>query len=305
MSKISRALQKQFGVNGDISNFGQFGSRAAEDIQFTKSSSDIQSLPAFLEGMQSAVMNDRAFSLEDINSLFLLAFRQICYLLQQGIPEWNAETTYYIGSVVAVGSRYFRSLVDDNLNKDPLISSAQWHEIININTLTEKTNLHNDDLVMIEDSQASNVKKKTKAVNILPNSSVTDVKIANNAVTTDKINNSAVTASKLTGVLGSWASRSANTIYQAATDGMVVVYFRVVVGSSAMRYRILGYTDATSTPTTIRTGGWEGQRVWSSATLYGGLMMPVKKGDYYRITRDLTGTATEETLSIFWLPLGS
>ena len=42
---------------------------------------------------------------------------QLAYLMQEGVPEWNADTTYYIGSIVNDGlGNCYRSLTDSNLN---------------------------------------------------------------------------------------------------------------------------------------------------------------------------------------------
>jgi hypothetical protein len=104
MAKITRQTLQLFGVNGDTSNFGQFGSRA----QFgsgngvnTKTIPTIQSLTAWLEGWQSAINSaNKAPFLEDMNSLFyVLAYMQV-YAFQEGIAEYDAGTTYYQNSIV-------------------------------------------------------------------------------------------------------------------------------------------------------------------------------------------------------------
>lgn len=115
MAKITRVTQKQFGSTGPSTDFGQFGSLAASAATFTKDPATIQSLSAFLTGWASAIIGDDRPALEDMNSLFLLAFRQIAYVLQQGVAEYDAATTYYINSIVQSGGYLYISLTDANL----------------------------------------------------------------------------------------------------------------------------------------------------------------------------------------------
>lgn len=86
--------------------------------------------------------------------------------------------------------------------------------------------------------------------------------------------------------LGSWVSRSINTIYQAATDGFVVVDGQSVGGTMTF------YTDSSNPPTT-RRGYMSGYGASSTATY------PVKKNDYW------TATVSGFTPVIWWIPLGS
>ncbi len=120
MPKLSRVTQLVFGNTGDQSHFGQFGSRAAGSPVFTKDPATIQSLTAFVENGIKAAINsgNKAVFLEDLNSLFLLCFRQIAYLFEQGIPEWDAGTTYYVGSIVKKAGTFeqYGSQTDGNFN---------------------------------------------------------------------------------------------------------------------------------------------------------------------------------------------
>ena len=130
MSKIARATQKLFGSSGSTSDFGEFGSKAAGAPATTKSPATIQALSAFLTGWTAAtVAQDRPY-LEDMNSLFLLAFQQIAYCLQAGVPEWDAGTTYYTGSIVNDGTGIlYKSLADDNLNH-AVTDTDYWENVV-------------------------------------------------------------------------------------------------------------------------------------------------------------------------------
>ena len=52
-----------------------------------------------------------------MNSVDYLIFYQLAYLLQEGIAEWTAGTSYFTGSLVNDGTGLqYKSLVDSNLN---------------------------------------------------------------------------------------------------------------------------------------------------------------------------------------------
>lgn len=119
MAKLSRVFQAVFGLNGNQSHFGQFGSRATGPGVQSKDPATIQALTAFTnDGWKDAINTaNKAPFLEDMNGLFLLIFRQIAYLFQEGNPEWDAGTTYFIGSTVKkTGTfEFYGSLVDNNV----------------------------------------------------------------------------------------------------------------------------------------------------------------------------------------------
>jgi len=84
--------------------------------------------------------------------------------------------------------------------------------------------------------------------------------------------------------LGDWTSKLNNTVYEAETAGLVCA--NTANGATV----VSGYTDAANPPTTLRV------------TNYGnggfppvGITMPVKKGDYWKVT----GATTVQ-----WIPLG-
>jgi len=130
MSKIARVFQKQFAVNAGASDIGVFGSLAASNKTYSKDPATIQSLSAFLTGWAAETIATNRPALEDFNAVDFLAFYQLCYLLQTGVPEWDASTTYYIGSVVNNGTgTLYKSLVNDNLN-NALTDGTKWGQVV-------------------------------------------------------------------------------------------------------------------------------------------------------------------------------
>lgn len=127
MSKITRVTQKLFGILGSSGNFGKFGSKAAGSAVYTQDPTTIQALTAFTtNGWADAVVDGNVPELEDMNGLFLLAFYQIAYLLQQGIAEWDSSTTYYINSIVQYNGRQYTSIQDNNINNQPDTQPSYW-----------------------------------------------------------------------------------------------------------------------------------------------------------------------------------
>lgn len=130
MAKIARKRMKQFGDTGPSSDFGQIGSLAAGAAVTTKNIDTMQNLSQYLQGLASIVTTvgsqPQVAALEDINALFYLMAYQICYLMQAGVPEYQAATTYYIGSYVNVDGTLYKSLIDDNVGVTPGTDPASW-----------------------------------------------------------------------------------------------------------------------------------------------------------------------------------
>lgn len=97
------------------------------------------------------------------------------------------------------------------------------------------------------------------------------------------------------GTFGAWGLKSFDTIYQATTDGFVVAY-----GTAGWQgtIRMIGYTDSSNPPTTARVADQGNASYVGSAS--GGILMPVRKNDYYQIEL-ISGTGE----SVYWLPAAS
>lgn len=114
---VIRKNLKQFGRDGASTNFGQFGSVNAASPLKTKDIETIQALSAWLTGFQDEVVaSNKAPFLEDMNSLVLVLCYQLFYLLQEGMPEWDVDTTYFASSLARRPgtTEIWVSRVDDN-----------------------------------------------------------------------------------------------------------------------------------------------------------------------------------------------
>lgn len=129
MPRITRKQQKVFAV--DASNNGVFGSLQAQDPVHSQDPDVIQSRTAYSNGWNDATYSaEKLPPLEEFQALQYLFSRQIAYLMQDGISEWNSATTYYKGSLVkAIQSDgsfiLYASLVDNNTNNQ-VTDTTKW-----------------------------------------------------------------------------------------------------------------------------------------------------------------------------------
>lgn len=126
MAKLPRINQKLFASTATLTQVGKFGSLAAGSAESAATTDEVQELNQFEGGWYSAILGNNNPAIQDMNGVFKLAFQQIAYILQQGIPEWIATTEYHEGSIVrdAAGVIY-RSLTDDNLG-NALTDTNEW-----------------------------------------------------------------------------------------------------------------------------------------------------------------------------------
>ena len=99
------------------------------------------------------------------------------------------------------------------------------------------------------------------------------------------------------GIFGAWNDRDkdgvadtvlTDTVYHAATDGIVCAYKRTSGGNE-----VTGFTDGNNPPNTIRVRA--GSNYTGKPDRYS-ITMPVQKGDYWKV-----GYAD----AVWWLPIGT
>lgn len=122
MAKITRKTQKIFAGGAIASPTGviaQFGSLAATAPQYSSDPDVIQALAAFTAGWTAALINapdgNASPAMQDDNAIKYLVTRQLAYLFQDGMAEWDAGTTYFTDSFVKSGGAIFISKTDNNL----------------------------------------------------------------------------------------------------------------------------------------------------------------------------------------------
>jgi hypothetical protein len=136
MPKLDRNTQKLFG--GNSSQNGQFGSMADGAGVLTNDPDEIQALPAWEGGwIEGAVSGTKLPCLEEMQAIQYVETRQIAYILQEGIPEYDAGTIYYIDSIVkkAGTTELYKSLTDDN-EGNALTDGAEWQFLIDLSGIS-------------------------------------------------------------------------------------------------------------------------------------------------------------------------
>lgn len=99
MAKITRVTQNIFAGSASSVQVGQIGSLAAGSPTTTKNTALIQSLSNYADGLFSVIVGNNSPAVEDFNGLFYLITSQLAYILQEGIAEYDAGTTYYQYSI--------------------------------------------------------------------------------------------------------------------------------------------------------------------------------------------------------------
>lgn len=138
MAKITRKTAKVFGATatptGIDPEIGQFGSAKAGTYIGTDDIDLIQSLPAWSKGWINAVTPTQQFpALPEMTGVHKVLSYQEAYLLQEGIAEYDAQTTYYTNSICkGLNSdnliSLYKSLIDNNIGNS-LTDTTKWQEI--------------------------------------------------------------------------------------------------------------------------------------------------------------------------------
>lgn len=98
-----------------------------------------------------------------------------------------------------------------------------------------------------------------------------------------------------------WSSKSVGTTYQATTDGTVCA--TIVADSSSASGYLTGYTDSSSSPSTIHGYAACDENGQADHTAYANsFCMPVKAGDYYKVTQtNFGGASTSGSAGMYFL----
>lgn len=129
MAKIPRKTQKIFAENAGSLMLTAFGTAMTNNPNYTTDLDEIQNAN-FQSGWASAITSDKAPYEEDTNGLFYALTKQIAYILQQGLTiEYDANTTYFKGSIVAVINdttvNFYISMTDNNLGNN-VTDGVNW-----------------------------------------------------------------------------------------------------------------------------------------------------------------------------------
>lgn len=129
MARLARKTSKLFCENAQQSDVGQFGSLNAGTKVETLDIDTIQSLSAWGDGWQAVGLGQNCYpTRQERNGLDYVQSYMTNYLYQEGIPEWDGNTVYYIGSLVKLingtNVNLYQSLIDNNTAS--LSNTSAW-----------------------------------------------------------------------------------------------------------------------------------------------------------------------------------
>lgn len=137
MARLTRKNIKVFA--GNAANNGVFGSLQTGNPVTTTNVEQIQSLPAWNTGWNSATMtSEKLPPLEEFQGIQYVTTYQQAYLMQEGIPEWASTVTYYKGclakEVTSTGFRIYNSLSNNNTG-NLLSDTSKWKKVMDSDDL--------------------------------------------------------------------------------------------------------------------------------------------------------------------------
>jgi hypothetical protein len=140
VSRIARVTQTIFASTPGAQQVSQFGSWAAGSQVFTTSIATIQALSNWATGWFAARIGAGNPPIQDMNAFGLVVTQQLANVFQDGVPLYDAATTYYKGSIVQGGTGLgygaqgllYMSQADTNLGND-LRNTTYWLQIANPN----------------------------------------------------------------------------------------------------------------------------------------------------------------------------
>lgn len=125
MPNLPRVTQQVFGSAAGANQIAKFGSLFAGSPETTTDPALVQQYSNFLTGWFAAAIGGNSPAIEDMNALFFLGFHQLAYILQKGIPAWDANTEYFTGDTVQVLGVQYVSKTDGNLN-NAVSNTTHW-----------------------------------------------------------------------------------------------------------------------------------------------------------------------------------
>ena len=128
MAKLARAGQRVFAQDSGVNEVEQIGSLRNGAPNYTKDPVVLQALSQYLDGLLACVTVDKYIpAIEDINAIYFLFSRQLGYLFQEGIAEYDATTEYHIGSLAkdVATPNVYRSIANTNTG-NALSDTTKW-----------------------------------------------------------------------------------------------------------------------------------------------------------------------------------
>ena len=134
MAEIERKVQKVFaGGVSPSGNIAIYGSKLAGTVNYSSDIDAIQNA-RWLTGLFGAISPDKAPYVQDLNAIFYVLSKQLAYLFQAGIAEWQTDTEYFAGRSVVLKSGNIYIATADSTGVEPEVTSGwenSWIKLLN------------------------------------------------------------------------------------------------------------------------------------------------------------------------------
>lgn len=132
MTKYNRTTGRVFAENanpnGNNPEIGVFGSAQLGTYQGSNDIDEISDNEAWGTGWSAGVVSNLNYPpLPEFNGILKYITQQIAYILQAGVPEWDANTVYYNNYYCSYNGKLWRSNTDDNIGNEPE-QSPSWYD---------------------------------------------------------------------------------------------------------------------------------------------------------------------------------
>ena len=150
MARLSRVTQAIFSTTGLTPTAGFAAAANGTVTTEAGSSNTIANIMtgqagAWAGGLATAVLGGSKFpAIEDVNGVLNVATTQLAYVLQQGIPEYDAGTTYYAKNMVikATTNQLYSSVTDGNIG-NALTDATNWTLLVDFATIGAGNPIYN------------------------------------------------------------------------------------------------------------------------------------------------------------------
>ena len=130
MAKLTRKTQKVFGESAGGTGITEYGSPAGGSPVYSTDPDDIQTADWLVGWSAAALAGSEIPTFQDFNGIHFVATRQIGYLLQEGIAEFDLDTEYHQNSIVKKTGTYelYGSIGNTNLGNalPSQVNDANW-----------------------------------------------------------------------------------------------------------------------------------------------------------------------------------
>lgn len=130
MAEIERKHQKIFcGALSPNGNIAKYGSYKSGNKSYSDDLDQIQT-NSWLNGLIGSINPLKAPYLQDLNAIFYTITKQLAYMFQAGIPQWNSETEYFAGKSFVRHNTDIYIALQNSTNKLPT-DADYWMNIKN------------------------------------------------------------------------------------------------------------------------------------------------------------------------------